>query len=147
MLQAPDERPTVLVVEDEALLALAVEDILADAGYHVIWRTDGPSALKVTETGPFPVAALVNLNLGQGMDGREVIRRLRQRSPDLPVVVATGYTPQSPQADLRGLGGPIARLIKPFEFDELLNHLVWALRPADGMPITNRRAPPTTRTY
>jgi FixJ family two-component response regulator len=39
--------------------------------------------------------------------------------PDLPIVVITGFAGEAPQADLRGLGGPIARLEKPFGYAEL----------------------------
>lgn len=140
MISSADDRPTVLVVENEALLALAVEDALTDAGYRVIWRPNGHSALATVETGAFPSAAVVDLNLGHGMTGQEFISRLRERSAQLPVIVMTGYSLHGPKADLRGLGGPTARLAKPFEFDELITLLVWALKPADGLTIRCRRA-------
>lgn len=139
MSEVPDERPMVLVVENEALLAMAVEDALSDAGYRVSWESDGLGALAAFQTGPLPSAAVVDLNLGHGIEGREVIRRLRDSCPDLPVIVVTGYASQGPEADLRGLGGPTARLTKPFDFDELLDVLVWALKPTDGMSIPCRR--------
>ena len=105
--------PTVLVVEDEALAAMLVEDTLADAGYRPACTPDGLS-------GPAdPAAAVVDLRLADGLDGRDVVRRLRARRPALPVVVVTGYLPDAPQADLRGLGGPTLRLCKPFNCDEL----------------------------
>ena len=68
-------------------------------------------------------AAIVNLNLPGRMPGHEVIRRLRAPHPRLPVLVVTGYSPLAPQADLRGLGGPTARLQKPVEAQHLLQRL------------------------
>ena len=125
--------PTVLVVEDEALVAMLVEDTLAGAGYGPAWTPDGRS-------GPAdPAAAAVDVRLADGADGRGVVRRLRERHPALPVVVVTGFCPQAPEADLRGLGGPTLRLHKPFDCDELPLRLRETLAaPAD--PGMRRRA-------
>ena len=116
----PAPTPTVLVVEDEALVAMLVEDTLADAGYGSIWSPDGGAASGGGEGGAdAAAAAVVDLRLADGLDGREVVRRLRERRPALPVVVVTGFHPEAPQADLRGLGGPTLRLCKPFDCQDL----------------------------
>ncbi len=112
---AADERPTVLVMEDEALVAMLVEDTLAGAGHRAAWTPDGrpgPAAGRLA-------AAVVDLRLADGPDGRDAIRRLRAARPGLPVVVATGFHPEAPEADLRGLGGPTLRLRKPFDCGDL----------------------------
>src|SRR5688572_25447390 len=109
--------PTVLVVEDEALVAMLVEDMLAGAGYRPAWAPGGRTGPAATERTVGTRAAVGDLRLAEGGDGREVGRRLRERRPDLPVVVVTGFHPEAPQADLRGLGGPTLRLCKPFEGD------------------------------
>lgn len=62
---------------------------------------------------------MVDLRLGEGSDGRQVVRDLRERCPALPVVVITGLHPEAPQADLRGLGGPTLRLCKPLDCEDL----------------------------
>ena len=113
---APDAPPaTVLVVEDEALIAMLVEHTLAEAGYRPALTSDG----RGHEPGLEARAAVVDLRLGGGLDGRRVVRELRERRPTLPVVVVTGFHPEAPQADLRGLGGPTLRLSKPFDCDGL----------------------------
>jgi DNA-binding response OmpR family regulator len=134
---ARDERPTVLVVEDEALIAALVSDILAEAGYRPVWMPDGPAAPPGSGGGAAAArAAVVDLRLAYGLDGRDVLRRLRARHPGMPAVVTTGFDPQAPEADLRGLGGPTARLGKPFDPDALLERLAGVL----GAPAT-RTAP------
>ena len=61
---------------------------------------------------------------------RRLIGTLRRRLPGLPVVVVTGYGPESPAADLRGLGGPTARLHKPCSPDQLVAAVRQVLAPA-----------------
>jgi DNA-binding response OmpR family regulator len=134
----PASEPTVLVVEDEALVALLVADILAEGGYRSVWSPDGRVTPERTAEAS---AAVVDLRLADGQDGRESLRDLRERRPALPVVVVTGFHPEDPQADLRGLGGPTLRLAKPFAGDDFLDGLsaVLGARGA-GAPVPRRRA-------
>jgi CheY-like chemotaxis protein len=124
--------PTVLIVQHDALIAMLLEDTLVGAGYRTVWSPDG-RRVAPAHGGPAPAvvaplcAAVVDLRLGDGVDGRAVLRRLRERHPALPVVAVTGFEPQAPEADLRGLGGPIARVGKPFDRDEFLDCLAGVL--------------------
>ncbi len=128
MTHAPDAPPTVLIVQHDALVAMLLEDALSEAGYRTIWSPDGGSAVAAPGgAAAAPRAAVVDLRLGGGVDGRGILRRLRERHPALPVVAVTGFEPQAPEADLRGLGGPIARVDKPFDRDEFLDCLAGVL--------------------
>ena len=105
---------------------MLLEDTLAGAGYRPLLAPDGRAAPLCPAgggTGAAPRAAVVGLRLAAGLDGREVVGRLRERNPSMPVVVVTGFDPRAPEADLRGLDGPIVRLGKPFDCDELLKCL------------------------
>ena len=136
---APDAPPaTVLVVEDEALVAMLVADALADAGYRPVCTPDGRTGLAASGPGAEVRAAVVDLRLADGLDGRWVVRDLREERPALPVVVVTGFHPEAPQADLRGLGGPTLRLCKPFHGDDLAG-VVAAVLDAPATPETPRR--------
>jgi CheY-like chemotaxis protein len=126
---APASKPTVLVVEDNAMVALMLEDMLAEGGYPSARSCDGRSGPAAPEHAAEAGAAVVDLRLLDGQDGREVIRRLRERRPDMPVVVVTGFHPEAPQADLRGLAGPTLRLPKPIDHDDLLDGLATLLQP------------------
>lgn len=131
MLGTRGAPPTVLVVDDEALVTMLVADTLTEAGYRVVCAPDGRTASPHYGAWTLPNAAVVNLRLADGLDGRDVLRGLRKRQPNLPAVVITGYGPFAPEADLRGLGGPTARLGKPFDCEELLERLANLLaRPA-----------------
>jgi DNA-binding response OmpR family regulator len=138
---ASDPRPTVLLFEDEAMVALLVESLLAEAGYRVVWTADGEGALPGEEpSGIAPCAAVVDLRLAWGLDGRDVLRRLRDRHPGMPALVVTGYDPLAPEADLRGLGGPTLRLRKPFDCEEFIQHLAVVLGAAATPAAWRRRA-------
>jgi DNA-binding response OmpR family regulator len=124
MTDAGDDAPsTVLVVEDEALVAMLVADTLAAAGYRPAWSPDGRTGPASAERVRDATAAVVDLRLSDGRDGRQVVRRLRERHPALPVVVVTGFHREAPQADLRGVGGPTLRLHKPVDCDDLVSGL------------------------
>jgi CheY-like chemotaxis protein len=128
------QRSVILVVEDEVMLAMELEQVLTAAGYAVVVATDGPAALAhAADPGLRLRAAIANLNLPGSMSGHEVIRRLRASFPRLPVVVVTGYALLASQADLRGLGGPTARLQKPIEAQHLLERLHEAMASSSGV--------------
>ena len=134
------DNATVLVVEDEALVAMMVEDTLAGAGYRPVHARDGRPVPSCPGGGGCAQAAVVGLRCADGLDGRHVVRHLRERRPSVPVVVVTGFDPRAPEADLRGLGGPTVRLQKPFDCDELVDRLAGML---DGRAVPAR--PPRRR--
>jgi ActR/RegA family two-component response regulator len=103
--------PLALVVDDEALLALEMEELLATAGFATVIACTAAAARAVpAET---LSVAVVNLRLNGELLGHGIIRSLRRLRPNLPIVVVTGYDSDAPQADLRGLGWPTVRLQKP----------------------------------
>lgn len=112
-------RPLALIVEDEILLTLLVEDLLAAEGFNTVAVTNEADAIARIETASQFVVAVVNLRLGDNLAGQRIIRTLRQQLPELPVVVMTGFHSRAPQADLRGLGWPTIRLAKPGGYPQL----------------------------
>ena len=113
-------QPVILVVEDEALIALHLEQVLTDAGYHVVVAFSGEEAIARSKTMGRLSALVTDINLQYGCDGRCVLRELRIGYPLLPAVFATGFSQWMDEADLRGLGGPTVRLVKPFLEKELI---------------------------
>lgn len=102
----------ILVIEDEALVAMLVEDALLDAGFGVIGPARSVSEaleLLVTEN---PAAAVLDLNLG-GENSLAVADALIARN--IPFVVATGYGAAGLPPSHRGV--PV--LPKPYDPSEL----------------------------
>jgi len=113
-------RGTVLVVEDEEGVREVVVRMLERLGFHVITAVDGQDALRVFDAHDDGVTAvLLDLSMPR-MGGPETIRLLRVRSPDLPVVLMSGYTEQDVAAKiLDDTGGPVGFLQKPFLSEDL----------------------------
>jgi len=113
-------RGRVLVVEDEALIAMMIEDLLADRGYRVA----GPAAslraaIACISSGGLDFA-LLDVNLGAGATSFALADALR--TAGIPFAFITGYGPDGVRPDLRDV--PV--LTKPFDIaalDDLLAEL------------------------
>ncbi|RYJ02207.1 MAG: PAS domain-containing sensor histidine kinase [Acetobacteraceae bacterium] len=116
-----------VLVEDEDPLRRLAERVLTRAGHTVLPADSAEAALARLEAAPRP-ALLVSDVAMPGMDGVALARALRQRWPDLPVVLVSGYAEAALQADLAGEGFHF--LAKPYAPAELLATLAEALRPA-----------------
>lgn len=119
----------VLVVEDDALLGDAIQAGLKQSGYAVDWLRDGVAADQALSTEPY--AALV-LDWGlPRLSGIEVLRRLRERKADIPVILLTARDTVSDR--IQGLdSGADDYLVKPFDMGELTARLRALVRRASG---------------
>ncbi|QCN96938.1 response regulator (plasmid) [Azospirillum argentinense] len=79
----------VLVAEDEALAAMALEDFLSRKGYRVTLAQDGQEGLERYSADPADLV-ITDLRMPR-MDGRALIRELRTRAAGLPILVMTGF--------------------------------------------------------
>ena len=84
-------RVHILIAEDEALAAMALQDVLERAGFRVTLSHDGQAALADAQADP-PDALLTDLKMPR-LDGLSLIQRLRAGRPELPVVIMSGYPP------------------------------------------------------
>lgn len=75
----------VLIVEDEFLVALQLEDILVDAGHHVVGIA--PDRASVDRLAEAPEVALVDLNLRDGPSGPRIAQQLAERYGTIIVYV------------------------------------------------------------
>jgi two-component system, cell cycle response regulator len=87
--ESSDYQPTILVVDDEAPVRHFLKVLLERLGYRVDTATGGPDALRKTAKVNYDVV-LTDLIMPR-MDGLEVIRRVKEISPETEVVMITGY--------------------------------------------------------
>ena len=86
---AGDEDIAVLVVDDEAVIRRSLRRRLRYEGWTVFEAASGPDALAALERNP---CDLVVLDIKMpGMDGMEVLRRIRAEKPSVAVVIHTGH--------------------------------------------------------
>jgi PAS domain S-box-containing protein len=120
-----DDRPLVMVVEDDPGVRALVHAYLEREDYRSRVVDSGEEALRVVgELQP----AVILLDLGlPGMSGREVLRSLRQRSDTrrIPVVVLTGAGEDS-GLDLAEIIGWVE---KPIDHESLMSTIRWAVAP------------------
>jgi PAS domain S-box-containing protein len=85
-------KKTILLVEDEAIIALAESEQLRRAGYGVVHALSGEEAVAKVEADPRGVdLVLMDINLGEGMDGTEAARSILSRF-DLPLLFLSSHT-------------------------------------------------------
>jgi DNA-binding response OmpR family regulator len=118
---------TVLLVEDTIDLAHIIEREMQAAGYHVLHAADGPAALALVAREPVDVVVLDWLL--PGMDGLEVLRRLRQTEAT-PVLMLTARGEETDRVIGLEVGAD-DYLTKPFGMRELLARVRALLRRAD----------------
>ncbi len=119
----------VLLIEDDPMIAAAIEVALRDAAYAVDLVRDGKTADRVLRDGQHQ---LVLLDIGlPRRDGLSVLQRLRERADRVPVLLITAR--DAPADRVRGLDlGADDYVVKPFDMDELLARMRAVLRRHSG---------------
>ncbi len=103
---------TILVVEDDAALAEALSDTLELAGYNTVVTKDGKDAIPaLNEHDPALVLSDVHM---EGLGGHELLRYIKGKRPELPVLLMTAYG--SVQKAVEAMrDGAADYLLKPFD--------------------------------
>ncbi|MBI2070512.1 MAG: response regulator [Elusimicrobia bacterium] len=106
----------ILIIDDEADMRLAMRQLLEELGHSVLEAGDGSSALGALDQNPADLV-LLDLRL-PGMDGVEILEKIRKRSADLPVFIITGYGHEEALRQVMSLGATDC-FTKPFHNRDL----------------------------
>ncbi|MGV8118420.1 MAG: sensor histidine kinase [Candidatus Xenobiia bacterium LiM19] len=82
---------TIMLVEDEAIIAMDEAETLKNAGYNVITVSSGEAAISTVNKTPDIDLILMDINLGRGMDGTEAAERILQNH-EIPIVFLSSHT-------------------------------------------------------
>jgi two-component system cell cycle sensor histidine kinase/response regulator CckA len=124
-IEEPAGKRSILLVEDNLLVAEALAGLLRDVGHRVRCAGDGQEAWALLEgkTAEFDLI-ITDLNM-PGMSGSELLERIRAAELPQPVLLITGYADSAEAEEFLRLGA-VAVIKKPVHPTELLNHVAQA---------------------
>jgi PAS domain S-box-containing protein len=108
---------TVLLVEDNPEVATASTGLLEQLGYDVRWAADAPAALAELEKNCIDIV-FTDIVMPGKLDGIGLARRIREKNPEIPILLVTGYSSSTKEVALQF---PILR--KPYQLHELSREL------------------------
>ncbi len=116
---------TVLLVEDDASLAAELSRVLEGEGWRVVTAGGAEEGWQLAEAGPCD-AVLTDFRLPRG-SGLDLVKRLRQSCPRLPVIVMTAHGTTETAIEATKFGA-YDYLLKPFEMPDLIDLVGRAIR-------------------
>jgi len=116
---------TILVVDDEPNYLIVLEEILKEEGYEVFTASSAREALRIAEHSDLDLI-ISDIRMPE-MDGIELLKRVRQRNSDLPVILITAFAEVDKAVTAMQLGA-FTYLAKPFSNEALLANVEKAVR-------------------
>jgi len=102
----------VLLVEDETPLRKLISQVLKSAGHRVLEAANGDEAIAASARHSGPIELLVTDVVMPGMNGPELVAKLRARRPRMTILYMSGY--DNDLVDLTNLESTASFLQKPF---------------------------------
>jgi two-component system NtrC family sensor kinase len=118
----PAQVGRLLLVEDHPDVAEVTRAMLTDAGFDVTWAPNAAAALTHLDSGESFDAMLSDIVMEGGVSGLDLAPQARERRPDMPILLMTGYS----EALVKGAGGGWPVLAKPFQQAQLIEALAEA---------------------
>jgi DNA-binding response OmpR family regulator len=118
----PAPRKTLLIVEDEILVAMELRDELEDAGYHVLDLTGRQNEAVSAARERKPDLALVNIKLHGRDDGIELARDMKAMG--IPVLLISGQVSRARSAQTVAIGS----MPKPYRSADVVKAVAYLLR-------------------
>ena len=113
--------PTVAIVEDEAMIAMLLGEMLSREGYEIVCQIATPDEAVACIRKQHPEIILMDVNLGTEKDGIDAAMEIRQFS-DASIIFITAYSDESTVRRATPVG-PKAFLTKPIRRTQLLETL------------------------
>jgi len=117
---------TLMIVEDEAMIAMDLRDELQEAGYRVLNLTDRQDDAIQVAKAERPDLALVNISLAGGDDGVELSRHLK--AMEIPVLLISGQVSRASSAKTVAIGS----MPKPYHPAQMVVAVTYLLARLNG---------------
>ncbi|GHA58483.1 hypothetical protein GCM10008927_25150 [Amylibacter ulvae] len=121
-----DDRPTILMVDDNIQALTAYRSMLMKAGFHIVDAVSGDEAYAKFVENPAVDLLLTDIVMPGELQGTTLSKELRKTKPDLPVIYMSGYAAEA-TVHGNGLRATDIRLMKPFGRTDLLRAINKAL--------------------
>jgi two-component system, response regulator PdtaR len=119
------KKPSILIVEDEGLIALHLQELLQKAGYDVPDMVpSGEDAIECMRAS-IPDLILMDITLDGKLDGIETARHIR-KSSDIPIIFLTAHSESKRLMEAEDLA-PYGFLGKPFDLSDVVSAVEKAL--------------------
>jgi two-component system, response regulator PdtaR len=118
--------PTILVVEDEALLRMHAADLLEENGFRVVEAANADAALKLLETRDDVRLLFTDIQMPGSCDGMDLARLVHARWPNILLVITSGQIKPA-KAEIPDDGRFVG---KPYRANELLGEVNDLMRKA-----------------
>jgi PAS domain S-box-containing protein len=115
-----DEKPRVIIIDDEKGLRMGTKRLLEAEGYIVDTAENGTEGIALGTTGDYDIA-IIDLKMPD-IDGIEVLRNIKEKMPNTVCFIATAYASYDTAIEATKLGAA-SYIPKPFTPDELLSHM------------------------
>lgn len=108
---------TVLVIEDEEMIREIAQRVLEKWGYTVLVATDGQEGVEIFQQEQEHIALILLDVMMPRMNGDRALAEIRRISPDIKVIVSSGYgtTPQLEAIEKFGVSGKVSKPYRPIE--------------------------------
>lgn len=93
---AQDDRPVILIVEDEALTIMDLGDVLEDGGYDTVQCASAERALSILQARPDICGLVTDVELSGRVNGFELANSVAQARPELPILIVSGRAAPDP---------------------------------------------------
>lgn len=122
------EPQRILVVDDQSGIRRLLRRVLLDAGHEVVDAASGSEALAQVGQGDSVTLAFVDITMPE-MDGITLTIALRDRLPDLPVVLMSGFDMDDVLASGPAMAPQPQFIEKPFRIEQVLQAVTAAIAP------------------
>ncbi|MFC5555610.1 response regulator [Methylobacterium iners] len=92
-----DDRPVILLVEDEALTIMDLGDVLEDGGYETVQCASAERALSILEARPDICGLITDVELSGKVNGFDLANSVAEARPQLPIVIVSGRAAPDPE--------------------------------------------------
>jgi two-component system, response regulator, stage 0 sporulation protein F len=106
----------ILIVDDQFGIRILLNEVLQKEGYNTFQAANGVQALEIVQENS-PDLVLLDMKI-PGMDGIEILKRMKVLDPDIRVIIMTAYGELDMIQEAKDLGA-LTHFAKPFDIDDI----------------------------